>query len=228
MWAKAQATISTTMPAATSAARTVIYERIIGEQSYYAIQTAVDTKKTSLHIVSAFIGKSGYKKGVSQTLDAKGPEATPKSENVGTPINSIPQNAEKVNTLGEKSAVNQHPVAIEVWAKENIPEYAKLSEPNKQAVRMTIRQARAYGLDADEIKVYARVAARSGLNIVFDAKSTQGSDGLFDGRNTIYINPDAPVERRHSKLLHENVSCHLFFVVRQGSFGHLCKRELYT
>lgn len=41
---------------------TVLYEKVIGEKSYYVVQAVVDTKKKTLYIVTAFIRKSGYKK----------------------------------------------------------------------------------------------------------------------------------------------------------------------
>lgn len=89
--------------------------------------------------------------------------------------------------------------AIGVWARENVPGYDKLADPAKTAVRATIRQARAFGISEENIKLYASVAARSGLNVVFDV-TVQG-DALYDGRNTIYVDPNAPIERMRSKLL---------------------------
>lgn len=72
-------------------AKTVLCERVLGEKSYYVVQTAVDTKKKTLHIVSAFIGESGYKKGAPQFTSAQGLGATSKTVIAGTPSNSIPQ-----------------------------------------------------------------------------------------------------------------------------------------
>lgn len=89
--------------------------------------------------------------------------------------------------------------ATDSWARENVPGYDKLADPARTAVRATIRQARALGISEENIKLYASVAARSGLNVVFDV-TVQG-DALYDGRNTIYVDPAAPVERMRSKLL---------------------------
>ncbi len=89
--------------------------------------------------------------------------------------------------------------AIGVWAQENVPGYDKLADPARTAVRATIRQARALGISEENIKLYASVAARSGINVVFDV--TVKGDALYDGRNTIYVDPAAPVERMRSKLL---------------------------
>ncbi len=72
-------------------AKTALYERSVGDKSYYVVQTAVDTKKKTLHIVSAFIGKSGYKRGAPQLTSAQGLGATSKNAIAGTPTNSIAQ-----------------------------------------------------------------------------------------------------------------------------------------
>ena len=62
-------------------AQTILYEKNLNNNSYYVVQAVPDTKSKTLYIVSAFIGKKGYKKETSQTIDAISPDATPKSEN---------------------------------------------------------------------------------------------------------------------------------------------------
>ena len=62
-------------------AQTILYEKNLNDNLYYVVQAVPDTKSKTLYIVSAFIGKKGYKKETSQTNDAISPEATPKSEN---------------------------------------------------------------------------------------------------------------------------------------------------
>ena len=104
--------------------------------------------------------------------------------------------------------------AIGVWARENVPGYDKLADPARTAVRATIRQARALGISEENIKLYASVAARSGLNVVFDV--TVKGDALYDGRNTIYVDPAAPVERMRSKLLLHEGGHALFARTRKG------------
>lgn len=114
-----------------------------------------------------------------------------KSETVQTP--TVEQFTEETN-LGKQT------LAIDELATAKIPEYHTLSEPNKQAVRMTMRQAQAHGIAEAETLTFARVAARSGLNIVFDGVKSAIGDANIQG-NTIYINPDAPTERLQSRLL---------------------------
>lgn len=79
-------------------ADTVLYEKNIGEQSYYAVQAIPDTKAKTLYIVTAFIGKSGYQKGASQLINANSPNATSKSGSANTPISSISQDGTNVNS----------------------------------------------------------------------------------------------------------------------------------
>lgn len=71
-------------------APTVLYEKSIGEKSYYVVQAVPDTKAKTLYVVSAFIGPEGYKKEASQLINAKGPDATANTDSVVASKNSIP------------------------------------------------------------------------------------------------------------------------------------------
>ncbi len=105
-----------------------------------------------------------------------------------------------VEQFTEETNLGRQALDIDAMATERIPEYHTLSEPNKQAVRMTIRQAQAHGIAEAETLTFARVAARSGMNVVFDGAKSAVGDANIQG-NTIYINPDAPKERLQSRLL---------------------------
>ena len=70
-------------------APTVLYEKSIGDKSYYVVQAVPDTKAKILYIVSAFIGKSGYKKEVQQLINANGSDATAKTGSAETSNYSI-------------------------------------------------------------------------------------------------------------------------------------------
>ncbi len=84
-------------------ADTVLYEKYIGEKSYYVVQAVADTKAKTLYIVSAYIGNSKTQKGASQLIDEKIPNATPESGSVVAPIKSISQNEPGVNGISENS-----------------------------------------------------------------------------------------------------------------------------
>ena len=105
-----------------------------------------------------------------------------------------------VEQFTEETNLGRQALDIDAMATAQIPEYHTLSEPNKQAVRMTIRQAQAHGIAEAETLTFARVAARSGMNVVFDGVKSAVGDANIQG-NTIYINPDAPKERLQSRLL---------------------------
>jgi len=98
-------------------ADTVLYEKSIGEQSYYVVQAVPDTKAKTLYIVSAFIGNPGYKKETSQLTDAHNvPSVT---SNDGSAIVSdkiVSQSTEKVNTKKAKSQTSANLSANTVYA----------------------------------------------------------------------------------------------------------------
>lgn len=83
---------------------TVLYEKEIGEKSYYVVQAVPDTKAKTLYIVTAFIGKQGYMKEASQFIDAQSPDATPKSEIASTSTHSIPDPAGNVNSSSKNNS----------------------------------------------------------------------------------------------------------------------------
>ncbi|MGN1473151.1 MAG: hypothetical protein ACI4WZ_03675 [Eubacteriales bacterium] len=92
------------------------------------------------------------------------------------------------------------------YAEKNIPEYRRLMEPGKAAVRNTIMQARIYGLSDADVKLYARISSKSGLNIVFDPKLGiyEDSKGYYNN-GTVFIDPNEGKESSFRKILaHEN------------------------
>ena len=84
-------------------AHTVLYEKAIGEKYYYVVQAVPDTKAKTLYIVTAFIGKSRYKKEVSQLINAKSPDATSEIGSATTSGSIISQTDEFVKPSEEKS-----------------------------------------------------------------------------------------------------------------------------
>ncbi len=79
-------------------ADTILYEKRIGDKSYYVVQAVPETKAKTLYIVTAFIGKSGYnKKETSQLINAKSPDATSIDGSVVVSTNIISSSNKKVN-----------------------------------------------------------------------------------------------------------------------------------
>ena len=113
--------------------------------------------------------------------------------------------AAQQQTQSEKQAAE-----LDAFAREHVPDYKKIVGAQQQAVRQTLRQARAAGVtEADQI-LYASVSARSGANIEFVSAETLGADAdagysLKDGK--ILVNREIannPKARTAAKiLLHE-------------------------
>ena len=79
-------------------ADTILYEKQNGDGSYYVVQAVPDTKKKTLYVVTAFIGKSGYKNTEApQSTNANSPGATPAAESAVASTNSISQTEAGVN-----------------------------------------------------------------------------------------------------------------------------------
>ena len=114
----------------------------------------------------------------------------------------------KSTQFTEKTNLARETTEIDAYAAENIPDYNSMSEPNKAAIRMTVRQARAHGLADAETLVFAKVAAKSGLNVIFDAERAFG-DGAISG-NTIYVNPNNSEARTYEVILGHEMFHKLF------------------
>lgn len=118
--------------------------------------------------------------------------------------NGVRQHTEAQNRLREQAA------EIDAYARENISEYKNLSAAGQAAIRATIRQGRAAGVQEGFVLSCARVSARSGLRVVFSKEASfvaaNGSyaDGAIDLKNNrIIINPEAKSRTGESILIHE-------------------------
>ena len=118
---------------------------------------------------------------------------------------SVTETGSDVQTLSQ-----QQTQEIDTFARENVPDYKNLVGAQQQAVRQTLRQARAAGVsEADQI-LYASVAARSGVNIEFVSAEALGAnaDAGYSLKNgKILVNREMannPKSRTAAKiLLHE-------------------------
>ncbi len=120
---------------------------------------------------------------------------------------TVSETSADVRTVTESQQQTQE---LDTFARENVPDYKRLVGAQQQAVRQTLRQARAAKVsEADQI-LYASVAARSGANIEFVSAETLGANAdagysMKDGK--ILVNRDMannPKARTAAKiLLHE-------------------------
>ena len=106
---------------------------------------------------------------------------------------------EKIAEVKEKLDAEK----IDSYARENIADYDGLSTANQSMIRKVIREGRAHGLSEADVLSYARVAARTGLNIEYDANMKVGDAGKFDpDNNRIVVNPNT-TKKQELILIHE-------------------------
>ena len=144
-------------------ADTVLYEKEIGEKSYYVVQAVPDTKAKTLYIVTAFIGKKGYKKEAPQLINAKSLDATAKTGSVDASKNTIPQNPNFVNINPKNSQKysERDPQLAEQREKINKvleSENAKLKEDNqylKELVKLQRKQTHGTKFTKSSVQIVA-------------------------------------------------------------------------
>ena len=206
--------------------------RIAGEKYYMGVMVQKDNQSNRMYLHDVITEKA--------TLSFNTEPTTENGEGIRDKghlyITSILQNALKVNTLDEKNTkkafeselseekaaptvkqikeaaeARRQDAEIEALAKEKIKDYEDLSKPNQSMIRKVLRDARAKGLsDADALS-YARVAARSGLDITFDKKACYNKEkgtyaaGFYDPENNrIVVNPET--KKKHTVLLIHELS----------------------
>ena len=103
--------------------------------------------------------------------------------------------------IGRQSEMQALDRELDNFANENVSEYKKLSEGEKEAVRATLRYARANGVSLKDQILFARIAAKSGMNIIVKQKLKDGKAAWFDGVNSIYLDANAPRTRGFKGLL---------------------------
>lgn len=115
---------------------------------------------------------------------------------------------EAQNRLREQTA------EIDTYARENISEYKNLSAAGQAAIRATIRQGRAAGIPEADTLMYARVAAHSGVAVIFDKElcfigidektgERKYGDGFYNlSQKRIVVNPQGK-RTADRLLLHE-------------------------
>ena len=88
---------------------------------------------------------------------------------------------------------------------KEIPDYKKLTTSEREAVRETLRFAKEYGASKADQILFGRISAKSGLAIHLTDKVPGGDVAFFDGKNTIYLDANAPRTRSYKGLLGHEV-----------------------
>ena len=100
------------------------------------------------------------------------------------------------------------------FAKKNVKEYKNLDSENQARIRRLIRQMKANGFTDAQTRAFARVSARSNIDIVIGKEGLKRSNGTYaDGKyspdeNRIYVNPEG--SRSPAKLLFHELTHALY------------------
>ena len=123
-------------------ANTILYEKNIGEKSYYVVQAVPDTKAKTLYVVTAFIGKTGYKKEATQLINANRLDATAKTESVRASKNSISNSSPSVNPQNsetDKGAMKSERMVVTSEHKQQQLEIINATNPAPNSYSTWIR-----------------------------------------------------------------------------------------
>ena len=100
-------------------------------------------------------------------------------------------------TESKETARAREAKEIDALLREQVKDYASLSDGNKGMIRKLVRDARKHGIPESDILTYARVSAHSGIRIVFDKKACYNAEsgkytpGHYDlDTDRTVINPD--------------------------------------
>lgn len=120
-------------------ADTVLYETRLEDGSYYVVQAVPETKKRTLYVLSAFIGKSDYKNEAPQSTNTVDPGATPEAESTVTPEGTT--QSTNTNSPGATSETDSAGAST-----DSVPQ-------NGPEVNGNIDESRAQGVDGKEQSV---------------------------------------------------------------------------
>lgn len=129
--------------------------------------------------------------------------------------NTFSQQKATESDIEAESDAKAEATKLDNLAKEKIKDYDHLSKANRLMVRDVIREALNKGLSEADALTYARVSARTGLDISFDkqacykGKNEAGEAiyhaGYYDpDTNKIVVNPDT--KKKHTALLIHELS----------------------
>lgn len=148
---------------------------------------------------------------VTENVDGSVGTAVATDTNVGG--NDI-TNVTSEKNISKAETVEKSAAELDSIAKDNIPEYSKLSVPSRVMIRKVLHDALAAGYSESDAILSARVSARSGLHMTFSKslcevgriKGTKDfvyADGYYDPYdNHIVINPEG-TRSVDALLIHE-------------------------
>lgn len=124
-----------------------------------------------------------------------------KSVQMGDMNSLVARLRERAAQVGRESGMQALDREIDNFAMENVPEYKSLTAAEKEAVRATLRYAQASGISMKDQILFARIAAKSGMNIITVKGLLDNKAAWYDGMNTVYIDSTSPRTRVFSGIL---------------------------
>ena len=124
-----------------------------------------------------------------------------KSVQMGDMNSLVARLRERAAQVGRESEMQALDREIDNFAMENVPEYKSLTAAEKEAVRATLRYAQASGISMKDQILFARIAAKSGMNIITVKGLLDNKAAWYDGMNTVYIDSTSPRTRVFSGIL---------------------------
>ena len=182
-------------------ADTVLYEKVIGEKSYYVVQATPDTKAKTLYVVTAFIGKSGYKnkKEAPQLANVKNLGVTSEIGSVVTSNDSISQPAEKVN---DKSKIRSKSRST-VTAEQDSAYFEAVKRGDTETAQKMVDEAAKkagytykgmHGTDADFNKFdYSYISDDNKLGLGFYFTNNEKLQFKYDYEKNAYLKFENPI-----------------------------------
>ena len=190
-------------------ADTVLYEKSIGEKSYYVVQAVPDTKAKTLYIVTAFIGKKGYKKEASQLINAKSLDVTAKTDSVNASNNSIPQNQQKSSDF-EKNKILYRERDADYLDAVNRGDMKAVEKMVDEAAKEVGYNVKAYHGSKEDFTIFdhGKIGSATGVGMLgegfYFADKKNVAKGYGNKLYTVYLKAQKPYVATESDICRIN------------------------
>ena len=178
----------------------------------YDYDSRTVSKELTRTEVNAALREYNTKKNAVTSMNQQNMQVT---ENVdGSVATDTNVGGNDITNVTSAETVEKSATELDSIAKENIPEYSKLSVPSRVMIRKVLYDALAAGYSESDAILFARVSARSGLHMTFSkslclagrikgTKDLVYGDGYYDPYdNRIVINPEG-TRSVDALLIHE-------------------------
>jgi hypothetical protein len=180
-------------------------------------------------------GAVGARVGTSEAAAEVKSENASTNENLSSEAKNS-QNGTEIEIKDEKISKSEAEAKeFDALATEKVKGYDKLSAADKSMIRKIFREARATGISEADALSYARVAARTGLDVQFNkqecykGKNEAGEDvyhaGFYDPENNrIVVNPET--NKKHTVLLiHELSHAMRSYLTKGGEYKYFIDED---